>query len=1455
MEEYDVEEGEDPDEYFDEDDVRERAKEIAQEHGYESESGKLLEFFEALQQASYGYDDVDVGQAISEVMEDSYGGIRASELIDKLRKSDGIAHATDDEGNLSSTELIREALERMGFDGVIDRTVPEKFGPKRKMGRSMEGMTEDTVHYIAFEPNQIKSAIGNKGTFDPDDPKMVKDILLGLDWFLRSKERIAQIDMPDPAGIRGRERHSIRLTLASGDRQYVDKLPEGTKPGHLFDTKTGKVSVPEEAPSHFLRRVLANITSVGELETTLSSLPSGDKERLKQSVKEINENYLQQFEDMPRLYHGTTSDIARKIKESGFRLTEGRRSGFLGAERRVKNQAIFLSDDKGFARAYGANRDPYGGADTEVLEVRANIKNTLDMRKWGGHIPKDLRKLMLKKLSDYEGEEVKRPKQEDMFWLLDQPEVIQMMKKLGYDSARISESRATRRALGIRSGSTMAVLDPKNLHIPKPPLHTLEDLLELVREDRQEKPKVTKQQIVSKYPKVREGKSDGRIVREEIPNLGSISASLENYEEVPGIRDIPLSEFELSGKSYDKSGTDRIKELAEEIKQSGEINPLIVVMDEEGLYILEGGHRSEALYRLGAKSLPAKLVIDMDSVELSEEEGESGSGPEDKKKEAEKLMQPGDLQWKKPDFVEEVGEYFENDHTKKEFAKRGLKFKDERELADFMEKHGKRVKISREDLAKNPVNLTLNPKDFKEELESDPEYAQSYKDMKKKMQEEGVNLPSPIIFKFGDEYYGFAGNRRMNLAFESGKDLDVYLVDVPQQENKTKEAEELWKKEGVKSPYFKEWFGDWENAPENASKVVDDEGKPLVVYHGTDVEFDEFDRKKAGAGNDKGMRGKGFYFSPNKKTAQGYGDKLIGVYVDIKTPFRPSDFSSKEEIADKLGISERNFVFDKDSGEFRVYQPFSSSLTSALIEAGYDGVIYPNSQEIIAFSPDQIKSVNNKGTFDPDDSNINKENTSFFSDVVSGLLHLLKGKKKKKKKRKKDLEIVPPEREGTDLSVHGTSIDIIPLMEDQSKDVLLGLEYVLKEKELITRIDPPDPTGQMGRERDSFRILTATGKRYYVKPLPKGAKPGRLFDPETKKIYSPKEEGSKEKKTSKEEYKPTDHERFLNQTGKLGDTYAEMSVEDSIQNFDTMLKKLYDVAEEMEGQGDLSELLYDYLESLEDNVKSGKKKTAIQRLRLDTKHNLSGFFPKPMNLLEFDDEAVEKARKGLLAPIVQSKDISDEGSSIVDDVLTADGWEGIHKSGGNHTTEKRSHELGAFALSRAVKFGNVLPTFLHPGDGDRYEGTIQQKTPGDTVMRMDVRQIDRAMLEPIAAFHEVVMQRDGHLGNVRVDLKTNTGYAIDHGDALEKMGNPESRDEFAYSDVFETLAARARDATGIDEMPVLLHPDLVRRCREANLEQAEEEMAKAGVDPTTIQGSLYRVRKMAKNGTIPMPGE
>jgi len=93
----------------------------------------------------------------------------------------------------------------------------------------------------------------------------------------------------------------------------------------------------------------------------------------------------------------------------------------------------------------------------------------------------------------------------------------------------------------------------------------------------------------------------------------------------------------------------------------------------------------------------------------------------------------------------------------------------------------------------------------------------------------------------------------------------------------------------VRTPEFKKWFGDWENDPVNASKIVDEEtGEPLVVYHGSRSEkFEEFNPKYIG-NRDSGWFGKGFYFALSKGEAGTYGKNITEAYLNIRKPF---DFS------------------------------------------------------------------------------------------------------------------------------------------------------------------------------------------------------------------------------------------------------------------------------------------------------------------------------------------------------------------------------------------------------------------------------------------------------------------------------------------------------------------------------------------------------------------------------------
>ena len=76
----------------------------------------------------------------------------------------------------------------------------------------------------------------------------------------------------------------------------------------------------------------------------------------------------------------------------------------------------------------------------------------------------------------------------------------------------------------------------------------------------------------------------------------------------------------------------------------------------------------------------------------------------------------------------------------------------------------------------------------------------------------------------------------------------------------------------TKTQQFKRWFGDWENHPKAASKVVNTDGTPKVVYHGTNADFWTFSLANRGKNGEK--LGVGYYFVDNKSSAERYGDRV-----------------------------------------------------------------------------------------------------------------------------------------------------------------------------------------------------------------------------------------------------------------------------------------------------------------------------------------------------------------------------------------------------------------------------------------------------------------------------------------------------------------------------------------------------------------------------------------------------
>ncbi len=85
----------------------------------------------------------------------------------------------------------------------------------------------------------------------------------------------------------------------------------------------------------------------------------------------------------------------------------------------------------------------------------------------------------------------------------------------------------------------------------------------------------------------------------------------------------------------------------------------------------------------------------------------------------------------------------------------------------------------------------------------------------------------------------------------------------------------------VRTVEFKKWFGDWENDPKNSSKVIDENGEPLICYHGTNKVFDTFKKMRP---NFYAITEGSYFFVDNKEIAKNFGKNIIYVFLNIDNP-------------------------------------------------------------------------------------------------------------------------------------------------------------------------------------------------------------------------------------------------------------------------------------------------------------------------------------------------------------------------------------------------------------------------------------------------------------------------------------------------------------------------------------------------------------------------------------------
>ena len=217
----------------------------------------------------------------------------------------------------------------------------------------------------------------------------------------------------------------------------------------------------------------------------------------------------------------------------------------------------------------------------------------------------------------------------------------------------------------------------------------------------------------------------------------------------------------------------------------------------------------------------------------------------------------------------------------------------------------------------------------------------------------------------------------------------------------------------VRTKEFKDWFGDWQNDPKNASKVVDENGEPLVVYHRSDTpNISTFDLSKSK--KDQHILSFAYHFGTKKASEEVDLDgadptEPIPAFLNIKNPLKWDDLSQGEWVRALANLRRRGIINDEEFSTYRDYKYSKNGIErlkfmkSLFQRKKHDGYTYINNVEDAGsvswavFDSNQIKSAGGENTtFSKDNDNI-----YFFKDskgVVygyvddAGIIHLDKNK-------------------------------------------------------------------------------------------------------------------------------------------------------------------------------------------------------------------------------------------------------------------------------------------------------------------------------------------------------------------------------------------------------------------------------------------------------------------------------
>ena len=271
-------------------------------------------------------------------------------------------------------------------------------------------------------------------------------------------------------------------------------------------------------------------------------------------------------------------------------------------------------------------------------------------------------------------------------------------------------------------------------------------------------------------------------------------------------------------------------------------------------------------------------------------------------------------------------------------------------------------------------------------------------DVRKGIENAGLPMYDYDPTKEGDRSRAFneAINSSDNIRFSLKEEKEKIVADAkangtymtaPNGE-KTKLNAEQWVT--VRTTNFKNWFGDWENDPENASKVVDENGEPMVVWHGRSAEFNTFEKKEGVRfimGLEDKVKAEGFFFSPNKGLAEEFASNsfrhrggkanVIPCFLNIR---KPMDLTKEDYDRIYEDVTGWDYIVGMDTQDNLWGIMDEEGMADKIKGKGYDGVIFvedvddsyePTKISYCALDANQIKSAeNNNGDFSADNNDI-----------------------------------------------------------------------------------------------------------------------------------------------------------------------------------------------------------------------------------------------------------------------------------------------------------------------------------------------------------------------------------------------------------------------------------------------------------------------------------------------------